>query len=251
MPDAGGDDLKHIVVFAGKRMALHDLGHALHRLFEGPQPVALVVRDLDEAQDEDLEPHRLGVDDEAPGADRAFLLQPLQPPPAGRMAEARGLAQVSHGDLGPGLDGPQDAAVRVVQFHQAALRGLQDRDAGEDLATKRAKRHLKGYAVPCRTARRSGIETLFPPCRAMIANSGNARSWGGDAGMVLTLDDKYTAERGAVYLTGTQALVRLPMAQIRRDRAAGLDTGAFISGYRGSPLGAYDQQLVKAKKFLD
>jgi len=69
--------------------------------------------------------------------------------------------------------------------------------------------------------------------------------------MVLTLDDKYTAERGAVYLTGTQALVRLPMTQIRRDRAAGLDTGAFISGYRGSPLGAYDQQLVKAKKFLD
>ena len=69
--------------------------------------------------------------------------------------------------------------------------------------------------------------------------------------MVLTLDDKYTAERGAVYLTGTQALVRLPMVQIRRDRAAGLDTGAFISGYRGSPLGAYDQQLVKAKKFLD
>src|SRR5690606_18215517 len=53
------------------------------------------------------------------------------------------------------------------------------------------------------------------------------------------------------YLTGTQALVRLPMAQIRRDRAAGLDTGAFISGYRGSPLGAYDQQLVKARKFLD
>ena len=69
--------------------------------------------------------------------------------------------------------------------------------------------------------------------------------------MVLTLDDKYTAERGAVYLTGTQALVRLPMTQIRRDRAAGLDTGAFISGYRGSPLGGYDQQLVKAKKFLD
>ncbi|NGM46101.1 indolepyruvate ferredoxin oxidoreductase family protein [Rhodobacter sp. SGA-6-6] len=69
--------------------------------------------------------------------------------------------------------------------------------------------------------------------------------------MVLTLDDKYTAEQGAVYLTGTQALVRLPMTQVRRDRAAGLDTGAFISGYRGSPLGAYDQQLVKARKFLD
>ncbi len=69
--------------------------------------------------------------------------------------------------------------------------------------------------------------------------------------MAITLDDKYTAESGAVYLTGTQALVRLPMTQVRRDRAAGLDTAAFISGYRGSPLGAYDQQLVKARKFLD
>jgi indolepyruvate ferredoxin oxidoreductase len=69
--------------------------------------------------------------------------------------------------------------------------------------------------------------------------------------MAITLDDKYTAETGAVYLTGTQALVRLPMTQMRRDRAAGLNTATFISGYRGSPLGGYDQQLVKAKKFLD
>jgi indolepyruvate ferredoxin oxidoreductase len=69
--------------------------------------------------------------------------------------------------------------------------------------------------------------------------------------MAITLDDKYTAESGSVFLTGTQALVRLPMTQIRRDRAAGLNTAAFISGYRGSPLGGYDQQLVKASRFLD
>ena len=69
--------------------------------------------------------------------------------------------------------------------------------------------------------------------------------------MSVSLDDKYAAETGAVYLTGTQALVRLPMTQMRRDRTAGLNTGGFISGYRGSPLGGYDQQLVKAKKFLD
>ncbi len=65
------------------------------------------------------------------------------------------------------------------------------------------------------------------------------------------LDDKYTAESGSVFMTGTQALVRLPMAQIRRDRAAGLNTAAFVTGYRGSPLGAYDQQLAHAKKYLD
>jgi indolepyruvate ferredoxin oxidoreductase len=69
--------------------------------------------------------------------------------------------------------------------------------------------------------------------------------------MAITLDDRYTATEGSVLLTGIQALVRLPMTQMRRDRSAGLDTAAFISGYRGSPLGAYDQQLVKAKKHLD
>ncbi len=69
--------------------------------------------------------------------------------------------------------------------------------------------------------------------------------------MAITLDDKYTAQSGSVLLTGTQALVRLPMTQMRRDRSSGLNTAGFISGYRGSPLGGYDQQLVKARKFLD
>src|SRR5271168_1289492 len=54
----------------------------------------------------------------------------------------------------------------------------------------------------------------------------------------VTLDDKYALERGRVYLTGTQALVRLPIMQRQRDAAAGLNTACFISGYRGSPLGA-------------
>lgn len=69
--------------------------------------------------------------------------------------------------------------------------------------------------------------------------------------MAITLDDKYTAESGSVLLTGTQALVRLPMTQMRRDRRSGLNTAGFICGYRGSPLGGYDQQLVKARKFLE
>ncbi|MEN8833306.1 MAG: indolepyruvate ferredoxin oxidoreductase family protein, partial [Pacificibacter sp.] len=51
-------------------------------------------------------------------------------------------------------------------------------------------------------------------------------------------------------MTGTQALVRLPMTQMRLDRDAGLNTAAFISGYRGSPLGNYDQQLQRSKKLL-
>ncbi|NMM45894.1 indolepyruvate ferredoxin oxidoreductase family protein [Rhodospirillaceae bacterium KN72] len=67
----------------------------------------------------------------------------------------------------------------------------------------------------------------------------------------VSLDDKYTLEQGRVFLTGTQALVRLPLMQRARDRAAGLNTGCFISGYRGSPLGGFDQQLWRARKFLE
>jgi len=65
-----------------------------------------------------------------------------------------------------------------------------------------------------------------------------------------SLDDKYTVASGRVFLTGTQALVRLPMLQRQRDSASGLNTAGYISGYRGSPLGALDQSLVRAKKFL-
>ncbi len=66
----------------------------------------------------------------------------------------------------------------------------------------------------------------------------------------LTLDDKYTATAGRVYLSGAQALVRLPLMQRQRDLAIGLNTAGFISGYRGSPLGVYDLALWQAERFL-
>ncbi|MGE3503468.1 MAG: indolepyruvate ferredoxin oxidoreductase family protein [Alphaproteobacteria bacterium] len=66
----------------------------------------------------------------------------------------------------------------------------------------------------------------------------------------VTLDDKYVVEQGRVFLTGTQALVRLPMLQKRRDEKAGLNTAGFISGYRGSPLGGFDQGIVAARRFI-
>ncbi len=65
------------------------------------------------------------------------------------------------------------------------------------------------------------------------------------------LADNLAARSGAVFLTGTQALVRLLLAQKAVDEKAGLKTAGFVSGYRGSPLGMVDQQLWKAKKFLD
>ncbi len=60
------------------------------------------------------------------------------------------------------------------------------------------------------------------------------------------LSDRYTAERGTVYMTGIQALARLPIEQLRADRAAGLRTAAFVSGYPGSPLGGYDKTIAAA-----
>ncbi len=66
----------------------------------------------------------------------------------------------------------------------------------------------------------------------------------------VTLDDKYTLGEGRAFMSGVQALVRLPMLQRQRDAAAGLNTAGFISGYRGSPLGTYDQALWAAKKHL-
>jgi indolepyruvate ferredoxin oxidoreductase len=66
----------------------------------------------------------------------------------------------------------------------------------------------------------------------------------------VTLDDKYSLAPGRAFMSGVQALVRLPMLQRQRDCAAGLNTAGFISGYRGSPLGGYDQALWAAKKHL-
>ena len=65
------------------------------------------------------------------------------------------------------------------------------------------------------------------------------------------LSDNLTATRGRIFLTGTQALVRLVLMQRAVDRAHGLNTAGFVSGYRGSPLGMVDQQLWKAKKLLE
>jgi indolepyruvate ferredoxin oxidoreductase len=67
----------------------------------------------------------------------------------------------------------------------------------------------------------------------------------------VTLDDKYTARSGNIFLSGIQALVRLPIIQRERDAVAGLNTAGFISGYRGSPLGGLDENLWKAKGHLE
>jgi indolepyruvate ferredoxin oxidoreductase len=66
----------------------------------------------------------------------------------------------------------------------------------------------------------------------------------------VTLDDKYALDMGRAFMSGVQALVKLPMLQRQRDAMQGKNTAGFISGYRGSPLGTYDQSLWAAKKYL-
>jgi indolepyruvate ferredoxin oxidoreductase len=66
----------------------------------------------------------------------------------------------------------------------------------------------------------------------------------------VTLDDKYSLDYGRAFMSGVQALVKLPMLQRLRDQRAGKNTAGFISGYRGSPLGGYDQALWSAAKYL-
>jgi len=67
----------------------------------------------------------------------------------------------------------------------------------------------------------------------------------------VSLDDKYDLTKDRVFITGTQAVVRMLLMQRERDRLAGLNTAGFVSGYRGSPLGGMDQNLWRARRWLD
>ena len=64
----------------------------------------------------------------------------------------------------------------------------------------------------------------------------------------ISLDDKFTLERGRAFMTGTQALIRLTMLQRQADEKAGLNTAGYITGYRGSPLGNLDLTLARSKR---
>ena len=67
----------------------------------------------------------------------------------------------------------------------------------------------------------------------------------------VTLDDKYDLSKDRVFITGTQAVIRMLLMQRERDRLAGLSTAGFVSGYRGSPIGGLDQNLWRARKWLE
>jgi indolepyruvate ferredoxin oxidoreductase len=67
----------------------------------------------------------------------------------------------------------------------------------------------------------------------------------------VSLEDKFTLEDGVAFMSGLQALARIPIVQRRHDLKAGLNTAGFISGYRGSPLGNFDREIWRAQKYYD
>ncbi|RFB73000.1 MULTISPECIES: indolepyruvate ferredoxin oxidoreductase family protein [unclassified Herbaspirillum] len=89
------------------------------------------------------------------------------------------------------------------------------------------------------------------PAATTVANSASTPVSGTVPLATVSLDDKYTATSGSIFLSGIQALVRLPLLQYLRDQKAGLNTAGFISGYRGSPLGGLDEALWKAQPHLE
>ena len=93
----------------------------------------------------------------------------------------------------------------------------------------------------------AGLTSTFSPAQGITTSAQPTSPQLND----VSLDDKYTSNTGTIFLSGIQALVRLPMIQRQRDLAAGLNTAGFISGYRGSPLGGLDETLWKTKKLLE
>lgn len=89
------------------------------------------------------------------------------------------------------------------------------------------------------------------PLSQRSESKGNSASPALTQEVVASLSDRYDVEDGAVFLSGIQALIRLPMEQMRRDKRKGLNTRAFITGYPGSPLGGYDIALNQARAHLD
>ncbi|WP_353184182.1 indolepyruvate ferredoxin oxidoreductase family protein [Bosea sp. (in: a-proteobacteria)] len=83
-----------------------------------------------------------------------------------------------------------------------------------------------------------------------MAEATRSSGTGADGLRPVALDDKYDLAKREVFLTGTQAVTRMLLMQRERDRQAGLNTAGFVSGYRGSPLGGLDQQLMRAGKAL-
>jgi indolepyruvate ferredoxin oxidoreductase len=69
-------------------------------------------------------------------------------------------------------------------------------------------------------------------------------------GQEFSLDDRYVRDEGRIYLTGIHALVRMLVERARHDRAAGLDTGIYVSGYQGSPLAGYDLELARRRELM-
>ena len=129
----------------------------------------------------------------------------------------------------------------VLRHEQAAVHAAEGyaRSTGAVCRFPRALPSTPGncaFRFPATTPAVKPFQRVLPESISMLA---------------VSLEDKYTATSGRIYLSGVQALVRLMLVQRRRDAAAGLRTAGFVSGYRGSPLGGLDETLWNAEAHLE
>lgn len=168
-------------------------------------------------------------------------------------------ARLGVGQARIGLQFRQDGDVEFVEFFHSSI------VSRKDLSETRVNTAWKRKDISGRPAY-TGMQTKPAPPGAQPCPRPQGRGTPDDDGETtmnaplpehirraletVSLDDKYTLPEGRAFMSGVQALVRLPMLQRQRDARAGLNTAGFISGYRGSPLGGYDQALWAARKHL-
>src|SRR5437868_304322 len=173
----------------------------------------------------------------------------MAPPRVPRAATARHWSAARRSAV---LAGLQDRTYQCFPFDAilSKIHSKRWRHRAQNANTCRGRRHTlcvmmaEGYStrMPC-TPRLQGTATgdkMNAPLPEHIRR----------ALETVTLDDKYSLDYGRAFMSGVQALVKLPMLQRLRDQQQGKNTAGFISGYRGSPLGGYDQALWKAKNYL-
>jgi hypothetical protein len=208
-------------------------------------------------ESEHAQPDLVAVDLGVIALDEAGFLQRPHAPPAGRGRQAHALRQLGVGEAAVGLQFLQDCEVELVNaFHGG--------DIKQDSFWKRVfrgkeRKHLS--RTPAYTLRDHGLAPYpgtdpHPPARPTRPCHTETDKMNAPlpehirkALETVTLDDKYSLDYGRAFMSGVQALVKLPMLQrtARREQAC-KNTAGFISGYRGSPLGGYDQALWKAKQ---
>src|SRR5213595_2566391 len=219
-------------------VARDDLGDLADRLLHLTRALAGIAIGIEPHEREHAQADPVAVDLGVVALDVAGLLEGAHAAPARRGRQAHALRQFGIRQARVGLQLGKDLDVEFVErFHF----GLNRERIFPMLAHLRHQTQRLIWSCGIHCAAHAGDRTrMNAPLPEHIRK----------ALETVTLDDKYALDGGRAFMSGVQALVKLPMLQRQRDALQGKNTAGFISGYRGSPLGGYDQALWKANKYL-